>query len=333
MSSPESIKLTSSEMASLWKQYISVTHSMCMLQYFIAKAEDNEVLTTLTNTLQKVEKIKGNTKQILELEKVQVPVGFSSQDVDVNAPRLFSDVFALLYIKNLSRIITSTSSLMHTMSTRKDIRQHFKECTSEVLTVFDEVSDVLLDKGLYVRPPYIEPPRKSDFVEDKDYLNGINLLGDQRNLNAIEISHVFGNIEANVVGNTITQAFEQTADKKEVRDFLKKAGKLSEKVITTLTKFLTSSHLPAPMPSETQVFSSSQPAFSDRLMMYQLTTLSSIGISDYATSLATSMRNDLKRQYTDFLDDTAKLGGEAQKLLIENSWLEQPPQQDKVVIK
>ncbi|QOR67221.1 DUF3231 family protein [Cytobacillus suaedae] len=331
MSSPESVKLTSSEMASLWQEYISHTHSNCMLNYFIAKAEDNEVFKVLTNANQKVEKIRDKTKQILEFENVPVPVGFSNQDVDTNAPRLFSDSFALLYIKNLSRIMASTCGLMHTMSTRKDIRKHFKECSSEGITVFDEVSDVLLDKGIYVRPPFIEPPKKTDFIEDKDYLNGINLLGDQRFLNAIEISHVFGNIEANVVGNTITKGFGQTADKKEVRDFMEKAGKLSEKVINTLTKFLTSSQLPSPMPSETHVMSSSQPAFSDRLMMYQLTTLTAAGLSDYATSLATSMRNDLKRQYMDLLDDTSKLGGEVQNIMINNSWLEQPPHQDKIV--
>ncbi|GGM28962.1 hypothetical protein GCM10011351_13740 [Paraliobacillus quinghaiensis] len=331
MSSPESVKLTSSEMASLWQEYISHTHSNCMLKYFIAKAEDNEVLNVLTKTNQRIKKIRDKTKQILESENVPVPVGFSNQDVDMNAPRLFSDSFALLYIKNLSRVNATSCSLMHTMSTRKDIRKHFKECSSEGITVFDEISDLLLDKGLYVRPPFIEPPKKSDFIEDRDYLNGFNLLGDQRFLNTIEISHIFGNVEANVVGNTITKSFGQTADKKEVRDFMKKAGKLSEKVVNTLTKFLTSSQLPTPMPSETQVVSSSQPAFSDRLMMYQLSILTAAGLSDYATSLATSMRNDLKRQYMDLLDDTAKLGGEAQNLMIDNSWLEQPPQQDKII--
>ncbi|MGM0846468.1 MAG: DUF3231 family protein [Bacillota bacterium] len=330
MSSQESVKLTSSEIASIWQEYISHTHTNCMLKYFIAKAEDDEVLTVLTRTNQKVETIRDKTKLILEVENLPVPVGFGNQDVDTSAPRLFSDSFALLYVKNLSRVMASSCGLMHTMSTRKDIRIHFKECYSEGIDVFDEVSDVLLDKGLYVRPPFIDPPKKSDFIEDRDYLNGSNLLGDQRYLNAIEISHVFGNIEANVVGNTITKAFGQTADKREVRDLMEKAGKLSEKVINTLTKFLTSSQLPSPMPSETQVMSSSHPAFSDKLMMYQLTTLSSAGLSDYATSMATSMRNDLKRQYMDLLDDTAKLGGKVQNIMIDNSWLEQPPQQDKI---
>ncbi|WP_223703556.1 DUF3231 family protein [Sutcliffiella deserti] len=331
MSSHKSVKITSSEMASLWQGYISHTHNICMLQYFIAKTEDPDIKITLMNALQIVEELNIDTKRLLELENVPLPTGFGSQDVDINAPRLFSDTFFMLFIKNMAKVMMSTCSIMHTMATRKDIREHYRKCLDAGRTVFDEVSDLLLAKGTYSRPPFMEPPKKSDFIENKDYLNGINLFGDQRNLNAIEVSHVFANIEANVLGNALTKAFGQTADKKELRDFFEKAGRMSEKIIRNLTKFLTSSQLPSPMGSDTQVFSSSQPAFSDRLMMYQLTTLTGTGISDYATSLALSMRNDLKRQYMDLIDDTAKLGVNAQNIMIDNSWLEQPPQQDKIV--
>lgn len=330
MSSPESVKLTSSEMASLWTEYINDTHSSCMLEYFIAKAEDNEISLSLKKILGVIDKFKSDTKLLLEKESVPVPTGFSSQDVNLNAPRLFSDSFSLLYIKNLSRVMVSSCGLMFTMSTRKDIRNHFKECLTQATVVFDDISDLLLNKGIYTRPPIIEPPKQGDFVESKEYLNGKDLFGDQRYLNAVEISHIFGNIEANVVGDTITKGFAQTADIQEVRDFMDNANKLSQKVVNTLTQFLTGSHLPAPMPSDTQVFSSSQPPFSDRLMMYQITTLTSAGLSDYATSLATSQRNDLKKHYMDLIDDTAKLAKKAENLMIENRWKEQPPQQDKI---
>ncbi|MEY2196231.1 DUF3231 family protein [Neobacillus sp. BF23-41] len=330
MSSPESVKLTSSEMASLWTEYISHTHNSCILQYFIAKAEDLEVLDVLKKTYQIVEHLKDNTKQILQSENVPIPIGFGSQDVDVNAPRLFSDSFFLKYIKNLSRVMVVSCGLMFTLSTRKDIREHFKKGLSESTTVFDDVSDVLLDKGLYTRPPFIEPPKKTDFIEDKDYLNGINLLGNQRYLNAVEISHLYGNIEANVIGKAIAKGFGQTADSKEVREFMQKSADLAEKIINEHTQFLTGSDLPAPMPSESQVFSSLHPPFSDKLMMYQITILSAAGISDYATSLATSQRNDLKRHYLDLLGDTSKLAKKAEALMVENKWKEQPPQQEKI---
>ncbi|WP_078427363.1 DUF3231 family protein [Alkalihalobacterium alkalinitrilicum] len=330
MSSPESVKLTSSEMASLWTEYITHTHNSCVLEYFLAKVEDLEVLDVLKKTKLFIENSLSKTKQLLESAGVPLPTGFDSSDVDTNAPRLFSDSFFLLYTKNLSRVMVASCSLMFTMSTRKDIRGHFKECLLGATTVFDNISDVLLDKGLYTRPPFIESPQRSDFIEDKEYLKGNNLLGEQRPLNAVEISHVFGNVEANVIGSALTKGFQQTADLKEVREFMEDANQLSKKIVNLLTDFLTGSQLPTPMPSETQVFSSTHPPFSDRLMMYQISILTAAGLSDYATSLATSQRNDLKKQYSDLLASTAKLAKEVENLMIENSWKEQPPQQDKV---
>ncbi|MFV8829592.1 DUF3231 family protein [Alkalihalobacterium sp. APHAB7] len=331
MGSHENIKFTSSEMASLWSAYINHTHSICMIEYFIAKAEDSEVLNVLKNTYQNIEQSKETCKQLLHSEQIPIPTAFSSQDVDVNAPRLFSDSFSLIYIKNLSRAMVASCGLMFTMSTRKDVRDHFEDCLSKATSVFNEVSDLLLKKGLYTRPPFIEPPKKADFIEDKDYLNGMNLLNDQRFLNAVEISHVFANIEANVIGNAITKGFGQTADKKEVREFMENASQLSGKIVNSLTQFLTGSQLPAPMPSETQVFSSTHPPFSDRLMMYEITVLSGAGLADYATSLSTSMRNDLKKHYMNLINDTMKIAKKAESIMIENHWLEQPPQQDRII--
>ncbi|MFE8701505.1 DUF3231 family protein [Cytobacillus sp. FJAT-54145] len=331
MSSPENVKLTSSEMGSLWDAYINHTHNICVLEFFKAKAEDDEVSKVLDHTYKIAIELKEKCKQKLQSENIPVPTGFSQQDVDVSAPRLFPDSFALMYIKNMSRVMVAACGLMYTMSTRKDIRELYHHCLLQATNVFDEVSDVLLEKGVYTRPPFIEPPKRADFIEDKDYLNGKNLFGDQRYLNSIEISHLFANIEANVIGNSISKAYGQTADMQEVREFMMNAGQLSEKIINKLTEYLTGSHLPAPMPSETQVYSSSHPPFSDRLMMYELSVLTAAGISDYASSLATSMRNDLKTLYMDLFTDTTKLGGKAEKLMIENHWLEQPPQQDKIL--
>jgi spore coat protein CotF len=330
MSSPENVNITSAEMASLWQGYINSTHSNCMLQYFIAKAEDPEILEVLNNALQSMEASKNACRQMLQSENVPVPTGFSNQDVNINAPRLFSDSFSLMYIKNLAKAMVVSNGLMFTASTRKDIREYFKGELAKGTTLFDHVSNVLLDKGLYVRPPFIEPSQKTDFIEDKDYLNGVDFLSDQRYLNSVEISHIFLNINANVLGSALTKAFAQTADLKPIREFMETAEKVSEEVVQSLSEFLTGSELPSPMTSDALVYSSSQSPFSDRLMMYQISVLTGVGLSDYATSLAASMRNDLKRHYMDLLEDTAKLAKRAESLMIEHHWLEQPPQQDRI---
>jgi spore coat protein CotF len=325
------IKLTASEMASLWDAYINNTHNVCVLKYFVSVAEDAQVADVLHKTLEIVQREVQKNKQIIQSENIPVPLGFGDQDVDINAPRLFSDTFSLMYVKSLSRVMLTSCALMYTMSARSDIRSHFKDSINQATIVFDAVSDTMLTKGIYTRPPFIEPPKKVDFIEDKDYFRGSNFLKDQRYLNAVEITHIFGNIEANVIGNTLTKAFGQTADLKKVREFMNEAGELSEKVINSCSQFLTGSNLPSPMGAETQVFSSTKSPFSDRLMMYELSLLTAAGVTDYATSLATSMRNDLRSHYMNLFSDTLKLANKAEGIMIANSWIEQPPQQDKIV--
>ena len=179
MSTPENVKLTSAEMASLWDAYISYTHTICILKYFKEKAEDQEVVEILNSVNQSLDNSKKKLVAIFQQEKMPVPAGFSEQDVDVNAPRLFSDTFSLMYVKNLARVMLTSCALMFTVSTRKDIRELFRELFKEGTSLFDKVSDVMLAKGIYIRPPFIEPPKKNDFVESKDYLSGNNFLKDQ----------------------------------------------------------------------------------------------------------------------------------------------------------
>ncbi|WP_456272582.1 DUF3231 family protein [Bacillus sp. AK031] len=122
MSDSNKVNLTSSEMASLWDAYISHTHTLCILKYFRAKAEDGEVLEILTHTYEALEKSKNECEALLQSENIPVPMGFGENDVDISAPRLFSDTFAMMYLKNLATVMMASCILMFTVSTRKDIR-------------------------------------------------------------------------------------------------------------------------------------------------------------------------------------------------------------------
>ncbi|UII58403.1 DUF3231 family protein (plasmid) [Cytobacillus spongiae] len=326
MSNSNLIKLTSSEIASLWQEYISHTHSRCMLLYLIATTKDEEIVSVLKEAFTIVEETKEATLSIIKKENLPIPIGFSDEDVNTKAKKLFSDSFSLYYIKNLSRVMASACGLMMTMSTRGDIRTHYEKCTVRAFKVFNSVSDVLLQKGLYVRPPHIQPNTQSVYIKGKQYLDGYRLIREERPLNAVEISHVFGNLEANLTGITFTKAFGQTIEDKEVRDFMSDSVNMGKEIISKLSTFLTSSDLSAPMPSDIHVNPITESAFSNKYMMYQMSTMMASGISGYASSLAASMRNDLKTAYMEFLTETSKLARKGANIMIANQWLEQPPQ-------
>ncbi|MFA9560460.1 DUF3231 family protein [Evansella sp. AB-rgal1] len=325
----KNMEITASEMSALWDSYINQTHNVCVLKYFASKAEDTDLQNILNTALQKETVLVDKGLDFLKKEGVPIPIGFTDRDVNEQAPRLFSDTFAFLHLKHLASAKLSITSLYFANATKKEIRTYFKQMYEDTTEVLEVVRDVMLEKGIYRRHPTIDP-QKSDVIENKDYLSGNYFFQEDRYLNSIEISHVASNVQANTVGQALTKGYSQTADLKDVREYMKKANDLAGKVIVTLTDYLQKSDLSAPMGSGTEVYNTTEAPFSDRLMMYQMSVLTSAGITDYATSLATSMKSDLMKTYLDFLTDTSKLANKGAKLMIENHWLEQPPQQEKI---
>ncbi|MDG5789276.1 DUF3231 family protein [Evansella sp. AB-P1] len=326
MSASQNVRINASEMASLWNGYMSQTHNICMLKYFIEQTEDPDTKDFLQRTNATSMELVNECKSLLEKENVPVPTGFTDEDVNIHAPRLFSDSFFLMYVKNMLRAKIAVFGFMNTACKEKELRNYFKKGLDEGVASYDEVTDLMLEKGIYMKPPFIEPPEEVDFVEDKEYLDRQMLLKENRDLNAIEISHVFGNIEANMVGKLITKGFKQTADIKEVREFMEQGEEMTEKRLKAMSKLLSEHDLPIPMASEPIVYRSTEAPFSDKLMMFQMTLLTAAAISEYATSLAASMRSDLVSTYMNAIKDTSKLALKGSALMIENNWLEQPPQ-------
>jgi len=60
------------------------------------------------------------------------------------------------------------------------------------------------------RPPYIEVPKETDYVDTKKYMSGLNPFSETRPLNAVEISHLYLNVMTNTIGVKLCLAFAQT---------------------------------------------------------------------------------------------------------------------------
>lgn len=72
------------------------------------------------------------TKQFISLENLPIPIGFTDEDVTVDAPSLFTDTFKIVYlhiitIRGLTRYAGATSVCI-----REDVRKYFIECTSQI---------------------------------------------------------------------------------------------------------------------------------------------------------------------------------------------------------
>ncbi|MFC7686990.1 DUF3231 family protein [Ureibacillus sp. GCM10028918] len=87
----EQQKLTSAEIASIWTAYMNDTMSKCVLGYFLKDVEDAEIRSIIKQAYDLASTHIEKLTSIFQEEQIPLPTGFTSEDVDMNAPRLYMD--------------------------------------------------------------------------------------------------------------------------------------------------------------------------------------------------------------------------------------------------
>jgi hypothetical protein len=324
MQTDHNIKLTSAEISNLWNTYMNDSLALCTLKYFQEKVQDAEIKPVIKYALELSQKHINYLTKLFHKENHPVPQGFGDEDVDVNAPALFLDTFYLHYIKQMSRIGVGAHGLALSLAARADIRKFYHECLQEAALLDEKVTTIEQSKGLYIRAPYVLSPTKIEFVEKQSFLG--HLIGKQRPLLAIEITHLYANIQTNALGKSLVMGFSQAAQSKEVQEFMVRSRDIASKHIEVLGSVMRESHLKVPMTWDDTVTNSTTPPFSDKLMMFHVGAIVAVGIADYGASLAISMRRDLAAHYVRLTAEIGQIAEDGANIMINNGWMEQPPQ-------
>ncbi|WP_226577953.1 DUF3231 family protein [Halobacillus litoralis] len=319
----EELKLTSAEIGTLWGEYVNGTAINMINKYMLSIIEDEK----MTEIFEDAIKISDNQNQeiarFIEDEGFPVPVGFSESDLNKGSSRLFSDIFCLhyLHIMTLHGLIGHTTSL--SSSVRKDLRYFYESCSKDAMSMYQRTTDLLLEKGHFQRDPYFYPEHKPEFVLGEHFIHGFS--GDKRPLAATEIIALSLNIKKKILKKSLSIGFSQVAQSKEVRKFLEKMQTASNKQIQSLGKILQGDNLPVPMSWESEVTSSQDSPFSDKLMLYHMGFLLQSAQSYHGAGLASAMRVDLVTTYEKIILKNIMITKEWFNIMIKNNWLEQPP--------
>ena len=321
----KNIHLTAAEIASVWTGYMNHTLAKSILSFMLKHIDDPEIKPVVQHAFDNFTNQIDQLHQIFEEENFAVPNGFTEKDVNMNAPWLFTDVFCLTYVTHMARIGMITYGGFVTMSTKKKIRDYSIQALQDMAALYDHAVEIALEKGINARHPYIESPKQIDYVDSKKYFSGLNPFSDKRPLNAVEISHLYMNIQTNEMGVRLCLAFAQTSPSKVVQVFMIRCKNISQKHIKIFVDSLMANDIGAPQVPDTAVSDSTTQTFSDKLMMYHMSLLMSAGIGNYATAAAASQRMDLAANYERLSMEVAKLAKSGADIMIDNNWLEQPP--------
>jgi hypothetical protein len=319
----DNIGLSTSEMSFLWQNYIGNTMLICVLQHFLQNIQDQEIAGIVSQGVELAKKHTEQSKELFKKEGFPIPNGFGPEDVNLEAPRLFSDKFYSYYVQQVLRGTISNYSLAFSYSHRKDVRDYFKHCIHEDTELFNKTMDVMLEKGLAYRPPGIPVPTQVDFVNNKEFLG--EWFGDERPLSSTEIMSIYMNIETNILGSALMTAFSQTAQEKKLRSYFQDGLQTATSHIEKFAKVLAKDSLSIPPVWNPEVSDSTVPAFSDKLMLYHGGLATAAGIGNYGIAMASSQRRDLGLMYVKLTSEIGKYAEKGARLAIEHGWLEQPP--------
>jgi len=319
------IHLTSAEIGSLWTGYMQDSMSKCVLSFMLKHIEDQDIKPAIQYAYDLSSNHLEQLLTIFEKDNYAVPNGFTEQDVNINAPWLFTDTFCLTYVNHMAKVGMIAYSGFVSMSEREDIRNYFTQALNKTAKIYNQTSEIALSKGINARHPYIEVPKETDYVDSKKYLSGLNPFSDNRPLNAVEISHLYMNILTNTVGIKLCLAFAQTSPSKDVQDFMLRGKEISQKHVKIFVDTLLKDDIDAPQVPDVAISDSTTKTFSDKLLMYHMSLISSSGIGNYATAAAASQRSDLMINYERLSLEVSRLAKSGADIMIKHEWLEQPP--------
>ncbi|MFB9329393.1 DUF3231 family protein [Paenibacillus aurantiacus] len=314
--------LTSAEVGNLWNFYMANTLSHCLLSHFLATVEDKEAGRILNKCDKLAVDIYEFVVKTYRSERYPLPVGFTEKDVNKSVPRLFSDNFYLEFMDMMLKVGTIYYAITLPNTSRPDMRKAITKFLFETVELANEMTDLMQRKGLYIRPPYM-PPSEPEIVHKQSFFNG--LFGDKRPLLGVEISQIFANLQFNTLKAVLLIGFAQVAESQKIRDYFIRGKNINHKQDRDLLTVLEKEDLPATIPSQYTVTTSTVAPFSDKLMLFLVTSLSSAKARNFGDSIAVSPRHDLGVIYAKLFAETGNYAEDGGNLMIENGWMEQPP--------
>lgn len=319
------VMLNSAEIGNLWTFYMSDSMSICFLKDCLTHVEDNQIRAILEVGLELAQAHVQKVQTFFNQAQFPIPFGFSeTEDTMKPTPRLFTDDFYLFYIQNIGKVGLEGYTFALANAARLDICEYFTECLNESARLLNQATETMLNKGAFIRPPVIPAPVKPEYVRKQSYVKG--WFSHHRPLNAVEISNIYLNLIQNQLGRALMTGFSQVAKSKQVRDYFVRGRNIADKHVEVFGSILGQDYLPSASSWSAEPTESTVAPFSDKLMMFHTTALTAAGIGHYGRSLGASPRHDLGVTYTRLTAEVAAFADDGAKLMIDNGWMEQPPQ-------
>jgi len=320
--------LSVSEIGTLWQTYQEKTLIMRFLDYFIEKADDSQARNLLGGLWQELDFYVKEMEEIFTEQGMVIPIGFTKEDVFLDAPKLYDNGFDIMFLRVLKEVSMGLYTLNMNMTYDKKVMTIYEGLTSVTQKIYKLATQYLLNKGILSLPPKVTLPKTNEFIKSKKFMKGFMLTGDKRALTNLEVGILHHNLEANNIGLQLITGFAQCAQSKEVKQYFLKGKELAKKQIKIMEDFLLNADVQLSATSGATVTKSTVPPFSDKLMMHCIYILNGFSLVGSGTGTFFSLRNDISMKSMMIAKDIYLYAQEGIEIKIKNGWFEEPPQME-----
>ena len=319
----ETPSLTTFEMGKLWATYLGNSMSIQILGYFLQHCDDEDIRLLLENGLALSKDFTQRIEGFFNKGNFPIPLGFTKDDVNLGAPRLYEDEFYAHYLKYAAKAGMSLYAVAVPLVMREDTREFFIYCNQCTTILLGQINNVLMKKKLIAKPPIIPTPEGILKVDKQSYLNGF--LGEVRPLQALEIIHLWDNIENNTTSKALLLGFYQIVKDQNIKALFKRGLNMTDRAVKQYKEKLHIEQIHSPAYLDHLVTTSTYPPFSDRIMLFHKVDMFAMKIRAFGNSLAVTARRDIDMLYIRTLVNIGLFVDDGMNILIDKGWFESPP--------
>ncbi|WP_413306008.1 DUF3231 family protein [Bacillus sp. 1P10SD] len=320
--------LSASEVGTLWLTYQEKTMILRILEYFNEKADDQRAKNITGGLWESLNSYVLEMEKIFQDQGIAKPIGFTKEDVNLEAPKLYDNGFDVMFVRVLKEVSMGMYTMNMNMAYNNQMIKLYEGLTSTTQRVYLLSTQYLLEKGILSLPPKTTMPKTVEFIKSKKYQSGFNLFAEKRALNDLELGILHHGIESNNVGLQLITGFAQCAKTPEVKAHFVKGMELCKKQIKMFEEILLDSNVHFSATSGSTVTTSTVPPFSEKLMMHCIFILNGFSITGNAFGTFFTFRNDIIMKIALIAKDIFFYGQEGIEIKIKHGWFEEPPQME-----
>jgi hypothetical protein len=319
--------LSSAELANLWKVYMIENLLIPYKIPMINTCQDEEVKSVLLFALELSKKCVHQIENVYRQENHVLPIGFRKEDMNSEAPALFTDNFYLLYIHEMAKLGFRIGSQVIEITDRNDILDIFYNMLNDYKDLYRRTLNLLISKDLYPHSPKLPIPQKVDFINEQSYLTG--WFGKKRPLNAEEIVRVHSTADRNAISQALLLGFSKVVKDEEIKKYIERGIKNTNQIIDDMHQILINENLNMTKIYDNEVSDSTVSPYSDRLILFHVAQMGAGSIGIYGSDLGSVLRKDIGMKYVKMMGEALLYGEDGINLLIKKGWIEEPPKNER----